>query len=78
MDGLYGYHPQAYDEMLRSGQRLFCVSTDDNHNTMAEDCGLYDSFGGYIMIGARSLTYDGRLMPNFPLAPGKATSRFPS
>jgi len=59
MDGLYGYHPQAYDEMLRSGQKLFCVSTDDNHNSMAIDGGLYDSFGGYIMIGAQSLTYDG-------------------
>lgn len=22
LDGLYGYHPQSYDEMLRSGQRL--------------------------------------------------------
>ena len=59
MDGLYGYHPQAYDEMLRSGQRLFCVAADDNHNSMAQDGGLYDSFGGYVMIGAVSLTYGG-------------------
>ena len=59
MGGLYGYHPQAYDEMLRSGQRLFCVAADDNHNSMAQDGGLYDSFGGYVMIGAVSLTYGG-------------------
>lgn len=32
LDGLYGYAPQAYDEMLRTGRRLFCLSTDDNHN----------------------------------------------
>lgn len=57
MDGLYGYHPQAYDEMLRAGQKIFCVSTDDNHNKDEIDSGLYDSFGGYIMIAASELTY---------------------
>ena len=59
MDGLFGYHPQAYDEMLRNGRKIFCVASDDNHNSMAADSGLYDSFGGYVMIGARSFTYDG-------------------
>ena len=28
-DGLYGFNPQSYDEMLRSGQKLFTVATDD-------------------------------------------------
>lgn len=27
-DGLYGYAPLAYDEMLR----ISCIATDDNHN----------------------------------------------
>lgn len=57
LDGLYGYHPQAYDEMLRSGQRLFAVATDDNHNEFpTQDAGC-DSFGGAVMIGAEKLTY---------------------
>lgn len=59
LDGLYGYHPQSYDEMLRSGQKLFCVSTDDNHNGADFDNALCDSFGGYVMIGAKEFTYQG-------------------
>ena len=35
------------------------MAADDNHNSMAQDGGLYDSFGGYVMIGAVSLTYGG-------------------
>lgn len=57
LDGLYGYHPQSYDEMLRSGQNVFCVSTDDNHNGYGFDEAMCDSFGGYVMIGAKELTY---------------------
>lgn len=57
LDGLYGYHPQCYDEMLRNGQKFFCVSTDDNHNRASFSDALSDSFGGYIMIGAKELTY---------------------
>lgn len=59
MWGLYGYNPQAYDEMLRSGQRLFCVSTDDNHNLEKFSDNLCDSFGGYVMIGAEEFSYEG-------------------
>lgn len=57
--GLYGFTPQAYDEMLRSGHRIFCVAADDNHNNESFDDSLCDSFGGYVMIGARSFTYAG-------------------
>lgn len=61
LDGLYGYNPQVYDEMLRTGQRLFCVSTDDNHNLKDfKDAGC-DSFGGYVMIGAKEFTYEGMI-----------------
>lgn len=56
-DGLYGFHPQAYGEMLRTGQRLFCLATDDNHNRSPYDSPLCDSFGGFVMIQAESLTY---------------------
>lgn len=57
-DGLYGYNPQSYDEMLRLGNRLFCVSTDDNHNSYPFGDPLCDSFGGFTMIKAEKLTYD--------------------
>lgn len=56
-DGLYGYNPQAYDEMLRLGNKLFCVSTDDNHNSYPFGHPLCDSFGGFTMIKAEKLTY---------------------
>lgn len=57
-DGLYGYNPQSYDEMLRLGNRLFCVSTDDNHNSFPFGDPLCDSFGGFTMIKAEELSYD--------------------
>lgn len=57
-DGLYGYNPQSYDEMLRLGNRLFCVATDDNHNSFPFDDPLCDSFGGFTMIKAEKLTYE--------------------
>lgn len=56
-DGLYGYHPQSYDEMLRSGQRIYCVAADDNHNTYSFDHPFCDSFGGFTMIQAENLSY---------------------
>ena len=57
IDGLYGYNPQVYDEMLRTGNRLACVSTDDNHNTYPFGHPMCDSFGGFIMVQAPSLDY---------------------
>lgn len=56
-DGLYGYNPQSYDEMLRTGKKLFCVATDDNHNSYPFGHPLCDSFGGFTMIKAPKLTY---------------------
>ena len=56
-DGLYGFHPQVYDEMLRSGQRLFALATDDNHDRLPLGHPLNDSFGGFVQIAARELTY---------------------
>ena len=56
-DGLYGFHPQVYDEMLRSGQRLFALATDDNHDRLPLGHPLNDSFGGFVRIFAGELTY---------------------
>lgn len=57
LDGLYGFHPQCYDEMLRLGNRLFCVAADDNHNSFPFENPLCDSFGGFVMVKAENLTY---------------------
>lgn len=48
----YGdYNEKEYDDMLRGGQKIFCISTDDNHNHRS------DSFGGFTMINAEKLEY---------------------
>ena len=57
-DGYYGYCPQVYDEMLRLGNKIFCVSVDDNHNRYPEDSPYNDSFGGFTVINSNSLSYD--------------------
>lgn len=58
-DGLYGFHPQSYDEMLRCGQKLFALATDDNHDRVPFTDPLNDSFGGFVMIAAKQFTYQG-------------------
>ncbi|MBE6596753.1 MAG: PHP domain-containing protein [Ruminococcaceae bacterium] len=56
--GYDDHNEQAYDEMLRSGSRIFCVAADDNHNKAPMDDKLRgDSFGGYVMIKADKLEY---------------------
>lgn len=55
--GVFEYDIQAYDLMLRAGKRIYCSMTDDNHNKNPR--GIYtDSFGGFTMIKAPTLTYD--------------------
>ncbi len=59
VEGLYGYHPQAYDEMLRaSGEKLFCVAADDNHYELPFGHKRSDSFGGFVYIRAPKLDYE--------------------
>lgn len=48
--GYDAYCPYVYEEMLRSGQRLGCIATDDTHNPR-------DLFGGFTVILADSLTH---------------------
>lgn len=57
LDGLYGYHPQAYDEMLRTGQKIGCFATDDNHNSHPFESPRCDSFGGFTMFKLPDLSY---------------------
>ncbi len=57
LDGLYGYAPQAYDELLRGGRRLACFAGDDNHNAYRPGDARCDSFGGWTMVNAGELRY---------------------
>ncbi len=47
----------AYDDMLRAGKHVFCVATDDNHNSHPDDSPRCDAGGGCTMICAPALTY---------------------
>ncbi len=57
VDGYNEYNCDIYDDMLRSGKRLFCIATDDNHNRAPNSC-HWDSFGGFTMIKSPSLRYE--------------------
>jgi hypothetical protein len=48
--GYFEYNEKDYDDMLRSGKRIYCVATDDTHSK--EAC-----FGGFTMIKADKLEY---------------------
>ena len=52
--GWQDYVPSIYDDMLRGGERIFCIATDDNHNHSSEE--NWDSFGGFTVIKAKELT----------------------
>ncbi len=57
-DALDEMNIQGYDQMLRSGRRIYALATDDNHN--CDDInGPYHggSFGGWVMIKADELEY---------------------
>jgi len=55
--GYEDYVPAIYDEMLRSGKRIYCIATDDNHNYRDVTDPNCDSFGGFTMIKAEKLDY---------------------
>lgn len=67
-----------YDDMLRAGERIFCVAADDNHhgNTVdfAKDTSKIDACGGFIMVKAEKLEYktvtDALLAGNFYASQG--------
>ncbi len=58
LEGMNGYAPQAYDELLRTGHRMSCFATDDNHDRFPTEDARNDSFGGFTMIQAPELRYD--------------------
>ena len=50
------YNPRVFDDMLRGGKAVLCSACDDNHNHDKRGTLRYDSFGGFNMIKAKSLT----------------------
>ncbi len=58
MDGIDANQEQPYDALLRRGNRLFCLATDDNHDRFPPEHPLCDSFGGFVMIKAPKLDYE--------------------
>ncbi len=68
-EGYHDYNAKEYDEMIRNGEKIFCIATDDNHNIFPMDGPRCDSFGGFTMIKAEKLEYkaitDALLKGNF-------------
>ncbi len=51
------YNGAIYDTLLRHGKRIFCHSSDDNHNHHPRSSPRWDSFGAFTMILADTLDY---------------------
>ena len=56
--GFDDVNPRVYDELLRSGKKISCIATDDNHNTCPIDSPYTTSFAGFTMIKADKLEYN--------------------
>lgn len=50
--GFDEYNARVYDDIVKSGKRVYCIATDDNHNAIG------DSFGGFTVIKAPRLDYE--------------------
>lgn len=57
VDGYDEYNPRIYEDMLRGGERIFCIAADDNHNHHGTTPETGDSGGAWTMIKAESLDY---------------------
>jgi len=51
------YNTHAYDDLLRTGHKLYCIAADDNHNNHPEGSRRCDSLIGVTMIKAEKLEY---------------------
>ena len=54
-EGFDDYNEKEYDDMLRGGERIYCIAGDDNHNDMEPDDA--DSFGAFTVINSENLNY---------------------
>lgn len=77
--GYDDYNPREYDDMLRGGERIYCIGGDDNHNgAWAKGTRRYDSGWAWTMIKSDSLDYkaitDAMLAGNFYASEGPEIS----
>ena len=56
-EGYDDYNPRVYDDILRSGNKIYCIGADDNHNGRPEDSRRYDSGWAWTTIKADKLEY---------------------
>lgn len=57
-EGYDDRNENIYDQMLRGGEKIYCIATDDNHNKYPIDHPRCDSFGGFTMIKAPKFEYE--------------------
>ena len=55
--GYLDYNPRVYDDILREGNRIYCIGADDNHNFNPDDTRRCDSGWAWTVIKAPSLEY---------------------
>ncbi|MBE5743515.1 MAG: PHP domain-containing protein [Clostridiales bacterium] len=72
--GFEDYCPYAYDDILRGGEKIYCIAGDDNHNRHPLDSVYSESGACWTMIKAEKLTYkaitDSMLAGNFYASEG--------
>ncbi len=68
------YNPRVYDDFLQSGNMIYCIGADDNHNKEPETARRFDSGWAYTVIKAERLDYravtDALLKGNFYASEG--------
>lgn len=55
--GFDDYNPKVYDDMLRGGERIYCIGADDNHNLRDPNTRRFDSGWAWTTINADKLEY---------------------
>ena len=55
--GWNDHNDHTYDDILRGGERIYCIGADDNHNSADPSSRFYDSGWAWTMIKAESLDY---------------------
>ena len=56
--GYEDYNPRVYDDILRNGEKIFCIGADDNHNARPDDSRRSDSGWAWTTIKADKLDYE--------------------
>lgn len=76
MGGYDDNNAHIYDDMLRAGERIYCIATDDNHCGKDPSDPKFDACGGFTMIKADKLEYkaiaDALIAGNFYASQGPA------